>query len=325
MNVVYASDDNFAEILGVSMLSLFENNKDVDEITVFILDDSIKEVNRNRLKEVAQSYNRKIVFLPLNELKAKLSKMNQKRGSISTFSRLFLSELVPHDCDRLLYLDADTIVRRNLSELYNTDFEGNIVCGVMDCISKQHRARIGLRENSVYINAGVMLIDFKAWLERHIEQEIEKVIAKFRGSVPYADQGIVNLALKNSLKCVHPRFNCMSIFTAFSFNDLLEYRQPSACASSVEIESAKMDPSIVHFVTLFCLSRPWIEKSDGPFFDEWRMYKQKSPWKDEPERVGKSRKIPQKLGMWLYNVAPKSVGLTILGFLHARIKPIFNI
>ena len=40
-HIVYASDNKFAEILGVSLLSLFENSRDMKIIHVYILDSGI--------------------------------------------------------------------------------------------------------------------------------------------------------------------------------------------------------------------------------------------------------------------------------------------
>lgn len=37
LHVVYASDDHFAEILGVSLTSLYENNRNMEQIHVYIL------------------------------------------------------------------------------------------------------------------------------------------------------------------------------------------------------------------------------------------------------------------------------------------------
>lgn len=320
MNIVYASDDNFAEIMGVSMLSLFENNKEESEIVVYVLDSDIKDDNREKLELLAKQYGRQLVFVSTKDVSGQLNSVKQDRGGASQFARLFLSKLLPETCERVLYIDCDTIIRHPIKDLYETDFEGNIICGVMDCISKQHRARLGLKENATYINSGMMLIDLCAWRDQHIEEKIEAVIKKFNGRVPYADQGIVNLALQGRIKCVHPKYNCISVYTAFSFNDLLEYRQPSACISSAEIEEAKKDPFVAHFVTLFCISRPWMKNSRGPFFDDWRFYKQMSPWKEAPERVERKGRI-QKISGALYRYAPRSLSLTVLGFLHARIKP----
>ena len=323
MNIVYASDDNFAEIMGVSMLSLFENNKDELEIVAYVLDSDIKDDNREKLELLAKQYGRQLVFVSTKDVSGQLNSVKQDRGGASQFARLFLSKLLPDTCERVLYIDCDTIVRHSLKNLYETDFEGNIICGVMDCISKQHRARLGLKENATYINSGMMLIDLRSWREQHVEEKIEAVIKKFNGRVPYADQGIVNLALQGRIKCVHPKYNCISVYTAFSFNDLLEYRQPSACISSAEIEEAKKDPFVAHFVTLFCISRPWMKNSRGPFFDDWRFYKQMSPWKEAPERIERKGRV-QKISGILYKYAPRSLSLTILGFLHARIKPMIR-
>jgi len=320
MNVVYASDDNFAEIMGVSICSLFESNKDVAELTVYVLEDNIGKENKQKLDELAKTYGRKVQYCSIENVKPKLASLCQERGSLCTFSRLMLSQLLPLDLDRVLYLDCDTIVRKNLLDFYNQNFEGNIICGVMDCISKQHRSRIGLDEKAIYINAGMMLVDFQAWHKHNIDKEIAKTIHKYSGKVPYADQGIVNISLQGHIKLVHPRYNCMSIFTTFSFDDLQEYRRPSACDSSAAINDAQKDPSIVHFVTLFCISRPWIKNSSGPYFDEWKKYKQMTPWKNEPERNCK-KSLFQRLGSFLYQFAPKIISLTILGFIHARIKP----
>ena len=320
MNVVYASDDNFAEIMGVSICSLFENNKDVAEIVVYVLEENFSDENKQKLEALAKAYGRTIKRIPTTSIINELSTLHQDRGGASQFSRLFLSKLLPDNCTRVLYLDCDTCIRKNIENFYNQDLNGNTVCGVMDCISKQHRTVLGLEEHDIYINSGMMLVDLSSWNQNLIENKISNIIKKFNGKVPYADQGILNLALQGKIKLAHPRYNCMSIFTVFCFDDLLKYRKPSACDSSVEIEEAKKNPSIVHFVTLFCISRPWFKNSSGPFFDEWKYYKQISPWQNSSERNPK-KNLFQYLGVCLYLLAPKNLSLAILGFLHARIKP----
>lgn len=43
VNVTYCSSDLFSEVCAVSIVSLFENNKHLREINVFVVDDSITE------------------------------------------------------------------------------------------------------------------------------------------------------------------------------------------------------------------------------------------------------------------------------------------
>ena len=43
INVTYCSSDLFSEVCAVSIVSLFENNKHLREINVFVIDDNITE------------------------------------------------------------------------------------------------------------------------------------------------------------------------------------------------------------------------------------------------------------------------------------------
>jgi lipopolysaccharide biosynthesis glycosyltransferase len=80
MNIVYASDDNFAEIMGVSMLSLFENNKDESEIVAYVLDSDIKDDNREKLESLAKQYGRQLVFVSTKDVSGQLNSVKQDRG-----------------------------------------------------------------------------------------------------------------------------------------------------------------------------------------------------------------------------------------------------
>lgn len=321
MNVVYASDDKFAEIMGVSILSLFENNKDSEEINVYIFDGNIGGENKERLKSLACSYNRAMEFVSMQEIKSELSRFFQDRGSEAQFARLFISCLLPADCKRCLYLDCDTLIRHSLQSFYKMDFEGNIVCGVMDCVSKQHRLKLGIGEKDVYINSGVMLVDLNAWRKNRIEYKISEIVKSFNGRIPYADQGLINLALRGKIKTVHPRYNCTLLYSVFTFSELQTYRSPSVCLPRIEIEEAKRDPSIVHFISLFCITRPWCKGAKGLFFEEWLSYKRKSPWKNEPSRLDQ-RRLFLKLGYTFYRYFPRKISLAFLGLLHSKIKPL---
>lgn len=46
MNIVYSSSDSYAEIAGVSIVSLFENNKDIKEMVIYIIDNGISDSNK---------------------------------------------------------------------------------------------------------------------------------------------------------------------------------------------------------------------------------------------------------------------------------------
>ena len=72
-HIVYASDDKFAEILGVSLVSLYENSQDMDDITVYVLSADIRLENKDKLQSICQNYKRtKIKFIPAKDISRKL-------------------------------------------------------------------------------------------------------------------------------------------------------------------------------------------------------------------------------------------------------------
>lgn len=51
MNVMYASDENYAWLMGISMISLFENNRERDEIVVFLFNGHMSADSEQELRD----------------------------------------------------------------------------------------------------------------------------------------------------------------------------------------------------------------------------------------------------------------------------------
>jgi lipopolysaccharide biosynthesis glycosyltransferase len=58
-------------------------------------------------------------FLEEDRMVSKLSK--------ASFYRLFFPKCFPDLKDRILYLDTDTLIVKDLKNFYNSDFENNII------------------------------------------------------------------------------------------------------------------------------------------------------------------------------------------------------
>ena len=68
MNVIYASDNGYAWLMGISMLSLFENNKECKEINVYLFGDKISKDNEVKLNSIADNYGRNFSLIDVNDL-----------------------------------------------------------------------------------------------------------------------------------------------------------------------------------------------------------------------------------------------------------------
>lgn len=318
MNIVYASDNNFAEILGISMISLFENNKDCDEITVYILEDEIDESNKVKFLHIAEKFGREVSFIDVSELD--ISKSVQSiRWSKSAFTRLFMRRILPTKIKKVLYLDCDIIVMDSLNDLYNTDISQCKAAGVRDCISKHYLKNIELKSDDDYYNSGVLLINLDRW----DEEEFMLFFEKHSCIIKYPDQDVINGVCSKEMLTLDCRYNSYTALFDFAYKDLMVFRKPTKYYSENEVENAKKSPAIVHFTTSFLSLRPWIEGCKHPYVGEWLKYKAMSPWADIPLRKD-NRSGKKKFAVKIYKALPKVLSVRIAGLLHSKIVPMMR-
>ena len=68
LGVLYACDENYAPWAGISMYSLFENNKDIDALTVYCVTDRVSDASREKLADQAARYKRELIFVDAAEI-----------------------------------------------------------------------------------------------------------------------------------------------------------------------------------------------------------------------------------------------------------------
>lgn len=59
MNIVYTTNDGFVPQVATCMCSVYENNKDVKDLNIYVVALNMSEKYKKALKEVAKKYNRK--------------------------------------------------------------------------------------------------------------------------------------------------------------------------------------------------------------------------------------------------------------------------
>jgi lipopolysaccharide biosynthesis glycosyltransferase len=325
MEIVYSCDDRFAWIMGVSMLSLMENNREIDSIRFHILDGGISDESKQKINLMLNSYGRDCTFYPIYDIvESTITNQKLSRGSYSMFSRIFIGKIFPEHLTRVLYLDCDTLVLGTLDELWGIDIEDNIVAAVNDCFSVMHRKLIGLQKTDVYFNSGVLLINMLQWRKFDVEEKICHVLAQ-SSNLPYPDQCALNMVLATRTKLVHPKYNCLPYPFKLSYPLLLKLRKPSFYYSEAVFNEAAVSPVIVHFATFFLFPRPWISgTSRNKYHEKWRYYWSISRWRSHclwPD----NRKFLYKVLMSVFHLLPQLVSVSIAGFLHAWLIPLIGI
>lgn len=320
MNIAYSSSDSYAQLAGISILSLFENNKDCDEINVFILDNNISDKNKDKLLSLAEKYDRYIKFVEMIDLKELTGvEVSAQRWNLSTFGRLFEASLFP-ELDKIMHIDCDTIICDSLEEYWNQDMTGKVYAGALENIGYKFKRDIGLSETDSYMNAGNVMLNLKYIRENNVEKRFVDYIIKRDGKLAFVDQEVLNGSIREEEKLVLSlRFNSYSIIHYFDYKQSIKIKKVRGYYDECEYNEAVNNPSIVHFTTCFLDgTRPWIEGNKHPYLSEFLKYKALSPWKDEPLWKDE-RSALKKIFTKISNIMPRWLMLSIFGFLHNEI------
>ena len=119
----------------------------------------------------------------------------RKRWSYMSLLRLALHEILP-DEDRVLWLDIDTIVNADITDLFETELDGCYVAAAEEPIRS--------KDPFLYFNAGVMILDLKKLRDGMADLLIRYVN---RVDMRFPDQDVINLLCQGRIKPISPYWN----------------------------------------------------------------------------------------------------------------------
>ena len=114
----------------------------------------------------------------------------------TTLFRLGLERLAPADCERVLYLDADIALLRDVRELWTADLKGQPLGAVPDAYidPEEWRQGRGLEPGGDYLNAGVLLVDLAMVREEKLFSKSIDYLATHQKECYFYDQDAMNYA-----------------------------------------------------------------------------------------------------------------------------------
>lgn len=301
MDIVYTSSDSYMKYTGVSIQSLYENNIDTKIINVYVLSSDISENSINNLKQIAGKFDRKITVKDISkDLSNFASKLGLKpfRGSYAVYASLFIEQIFP-DLDRVIYLDADTLINSSLEGLWNKDIGSSPIAAVPEIglysgISSSEDNEI-LYGSDIYYNTGFILYNLCQWREQKINNIIESTIDSYGKPFRIVDQSIINLALKNKIFRLHLKYNYYTAVHAISYERMVKTFSNNPIFKKKEFDSARESPCVIHFVGLD-FERPWFRRGFSAYKDLYLSFLEKTPWSgDKPEEFSTSKSFVYKI------------------------------
>lgn len=222
IQVGYALHDaagTYSKFLGASMWSLLENT--TAPVVIHLLHDhTLSPENREKFLQLVVHFGQNIEFYDMDRLAGwqvdllhqKLPATMQSRFSPAAFYRLMLDDVLPTDVQRIIYLDADTIVQMDLAQMWQEDPGPTGLAAVAEySITGEELSNwvccYGGVDSHRYFNSGVMLLDRKrlfqggGLLKRCVE------FLRTHPQCQFVDQDALNFFFGQSYHVLHARYN----------------------------------------------------------------------------------------------------------------------
>ncbi len=286
VNIIYQFNEKYVPYALVSMASVLENNEDV---SIYVLGEGLSSGSVGRITEMVSSYGANVTFpdtTPLIE-KFKSLGMIPYRGAYSVYCRLFFTELLDLAGERVMYLDADTIVDRSLLPLMEYDLGGKSIGMVLESIRDGYKVMIGMSPEADYYNSGVILFDVDKWVSGKYCEKLVDHIKNVRSSY-IGDQDFLNIVCEGDVcrlpitynfQPLHGRYSVKHYFGAYPITTEDDYYKAG------EIEEAAKGVTIYHCYR-WLGEFPWNRDNWHPFNEMFDKYMKKVPFVKEKARFG---------------------------------------
>ena len=278
ISIVVASDNFFAIMIAALLKSIDVNHKTNEHIDFYIIDDGISAKFKNQLELVADPSRITLKWFKSKEIIPKdiVIPMDKSSFPITVFLRIFIPYMIDQHAEKVIYLDVDTIVQDDISNLWNISL-GDFTIGAVQDYSKTVDCRwagipnykeLGLPGDTKYFNSGVLLINPKKWRQEDITNQVIAVLSKYKEHVVMPDQYGLNVVFAKKWLELDSKWNWFA-------------------------NQENLSPSLVHFVEIKPIFTTY--KFSEDYKKEFFRYLAMTPWKNFKPISGNRRTLKKIL------------------------------
>ena len=274
-----------------------------------ILSDFVSDENRTKLDKLAQELSKhypckiEIHIMDVDEFKN--LPLPHWIDNHATYYRLKSVSVIPENATRVLNLDTDMLVLCDLRELFALDFKDKLIAACEDApyFTRKHLIIKSLnplksdftytqKDDFVYFNAGLMLINTQKWRALDIETKLFEFARNY--AVQICEQDALNCVIQNDGLKLPQTFNFFAgIWNLARFGFFTPFEDESEDCyfkfTKSEFEAMQKDIKIIHYCH-WCV-KPWqncfwldlaYKPTKYPYYDTWWDYALDTPiFKDE--------------------------------------------
>ncbi|MDO5521874.1 MAG: glycosyltransferase family 8 protein [bacterium] len=258
--IAFATNNAYLAALAVAIQSISDNSDDTYRYDIYILYNSQLNIEKAKRIKSTVKENIKIEFMNVDAVKKNRSFTSFGRFSEEAYYDLLVADLFTN-LKKVLFLDCDLVVLKDVKELYDTDTSNYLLAGVQEYLEGQFildyvRNTVNV-ETDTYFNSGVLVINCEKFRQENILEKTMSIHSNKERYI-YRDQDYLNIACNGKVKYISDRWNVR----CFMPESLVE-----------EIK----DPALIHYAGN---RKPWY-KGECILSEYFWMYAKKSAFYNE--------------------------------------------
>lgn len=300
MDIACCTDRIYLKYCLTMLLSFFDHHREED-VYVHLLANGLLKEDIKKVRDLVEENNAGFeVYEVDGEFLSSLTSGQYSYITPTTYARLFLSDILPAEVQKVIYLDCDLLVMDSLMPLWNFSLdEGFELAAVEDSCSANpdYYKRLCLPKKHRYFNAGVLLIDLSAWRKRGFVELAMHLLDAGNLRLDYADQDVLNVLCASRTRYLPFRYNLQE---AMLRQYVPEIGEDARCAIVESLSS----PAVIHFTYIL---KPWCFTSFHPYRKHFYYYFDKTEWGGERPVPSWNERI-RRLAWWgasLFNLVNK--------------------
>ena len=269
INITLITDSRYTLPTAVSMYSAIKNKCDTSIYNFYIITENTTPKDNDfllSLKNLAQN-SVNINLISRNEPDLPYENMERFLQYKVGMHKIYLSEIL-NEIDKVIYMDGDTVVLKDLRDLFDIDVSNVYAAVAKDGIYyrfPKEMKEMGLDKRGYYFNSGVMLHNLA---EQRKDNIVEKLVNYVKTNKDfYGDQDVLNVVMNDKLKLMSYRYNCIStFFEADDLNFLSSYFGEKLPKETFYIYE---NSTIIHYAG----DKPWLDNYSPLYLkDLWFKY-----------------------------------------------------
>jgi lipopolysaccharide biosynthesis glycosyltransferase len=207
INFVITGDNTYLQKAYGFAVSLYEMHKEIETVRLFVMSTDITEETANNFRKIASYYDREVSTIRVSDTDEKvvaLSKLSLNRWNVNAFLYFLASDYISTDVEKIIYLDVDIVVLKNLEKLMHPR-SNDAIFTPYHSVAYKAPIEFNLEDarRGLYANSGQMTINLNRLREWHEEHSLtlmidelvnEEVLDFYPGisGIVFGDQGLLS-------------------------------------------------------------------------------------------------------------------------------------